>query len=805
MAPGVLATIPGRADPFKAQEQQFKVRDQQLQEEAASRAREDQAFQREKFEREMAKKDAPERDAKVTQDERAAAGYYRRAVNAHRLYGQGVLPRNPLAQTAVDMLPESWENAVSDPQRRAAENYADEFIRAKLRKESGAAIPPEEMAQEYRVYFPVPGDTEEDLQRKAGLREEAIAGLRIASGGEAERSLLGLQGGEAGQHIFDPAKTEPGEALSLSDGEGTQTVNDPTLAGVNGKINSMLKGGATIREVSDYIVSAGIPLDGEMRRQLQEINAFRRKNPGYKGDYRVDIDDKVVPMSSFRSLVADAANSPLAAGIVASANTLTGNHLDNIIGAAGGNAELANVGTGILRDENPYASLAGDVAGGIGVYGAGRMGLAAIGRASAPATGAFAAPAIAGDAAMGAYIGSGADGTEMFSGSNALAGAVGGALGGVVGRGAINTAARAISPTGGYLAPAYAEGVQPTLGQRLGGIADRAEQAFGSIPAVGGIQRAARNNAVEQWQAGAFNQALRDIGTELPKGVRTGTAAHAYMQRSFNQAYDKARSGMTFRRDPEFDKDFTDLVQNEVVALGNDGQRIFKSFVDRGNNLLTARGGTLAGQDYKSLVSRIEAKVRSLRKNPQGDTELADTLEGLSMALDKGARRHSTPEAVQAIDAADRGYVKAVLIEEASRRAGSDMGEFTGKQLEGAIRNSSGRRSRQALRGEAPLQDYAAAGVRLGNTMPDSGTPERLMYGITAAGGMGGAAGVIHPGLMAPWVIDTIASLPGARQAVNLLMAPNRRGLDPARQRLMERAQLSGALLAAPAAQTSAQ
>lgn len=178
--------VPLRPDPYK-------VRDQQLQEGAALRAEEDQNFQRQKFEWEKQKQALPPKDAKTTMDERGAAGFYRRAVNAHQKYAEGVLPRGPIAQSAIDVLPESWENTYFDgADRRAAKNYAEEFIRAKLRKESGASIPPAEMEQEYRVYFPVPGDEPADLERKKGLREEAIAGLKLASGGEAEAALEGL-------------------------------------------------------------------------------------------------------------------------------------------------------------------------------------------------------------------------------------------------------------------------------------------------------------------------------------------------------------------------------------------------------------------------------------------------------------------------------------------------------------------------------------------------------------------------------------------------------------------------------------
>jgi hypothetical protein len=172
---GMVVGTPRPPDPFK-------VRDQQLQEESAARAREDQQFQRQKFEREMAQKD----EAKVTDGAKTAAGYYSRALRAHQGYGGGVAPRGAATQFVVDQLPTGFVNEQSSPERRAAQNYADEFIRAKLRRESGASIAPEEMRKEYEVYFPIPGDTQADFERKKALREQAIEGLRNEAGPAAE-------------------------------------------------------------------------------------------------------------------------------------------------------------------------------------------------------------------------------------------------------------------------------------------------------------------------------------------------------------------------------------------------------------------------------------------------------------------------------------------------------------------------------------------------------------------------------------------------------------------------------------------
>lgn len=806
--PGVLATIPGRVDPYK-------VRDQQLQEEANERAREDQKFQREKFEREMAKADKAT-DPKLVEGERTAAFLATRVAGGMQDLREA-LSDNPdaakptVGQAFAGLFGSTARGWANTPARRQVEAAQMDILDAALTLGTGAAYTREQLEGYREAYFPTLTDDPETIRGKQERLERLLESAKVKAGSaapqidEALAALGGKQVSETkdGERIYEGGSPQ---SVELSDG-GTQRIDDPVLAGVNAKINGMLKAGESGTAIANYLKQAGIPLNAV---NLREVLQWRKANPGYKGDYTVNIDDKLVPMSGMRSLVADAANSPFAAGVVSAADTITGGHLDNIVGAAGGNAELANMGIGMLRDANPKASFVGDLTGGGLLYGAGGAGLQAVRGATAPATGTLAGRAIAGDAALGGYIGSGQGGTQAFSPGNALAGAVGGAGGGILGRGAINTAGRTLSPTGGRLAPFYEEGGQPSLGQRVGGVVNRAEQAFGNIPLLGGIQRANRNQAVEQWQAGAFNKALREIDGidgvkgRLPTGVKTGPQAHAYMQRSFNRAYDKARSGLTFRRDPQFDQEFTDLVTNEVATLGQDGQNIFKTFVDRGTNLLNARNGVLSGDDYKSLVSRIEAKVRGLRKSPNGDTELADALEGLSLALDSAARRHSAPEAVKALDSADRGYVMAVLIEEAARQRGTDIGEFTGKNLEGAILNNSGRRSRRALRGEAPLQDYAKAGKELGDTMPDSGTAERLMYGSGTAGLMGAAAQFTHPLTLAPWALDTLANIPGIKQAVNAIMAPNRKALDPARQRLMERAHLGG-LLAAPGAQATAQ
>lgn len=56
------------------------------------------------------------------------------------------------------------------------------FTEARLRKESGAAIPPQEYENDRQTYFPMPGDKPETLIQKAKARKIVLESLRIGAG-----------------------------------------------------------------------------------------------------------------------------------------------------------------------------------------------------------------------------------------------------------------------------------------------------------------------------------------------------------------------------------------------------------------------------------------------------------------------------------------------------------------------------------------------------------------------------------------------------------------------------------------------
>lgn len=132
---------------------------------------------------------------KTTEGERNAAGFYQRMVNATKelndLTNAGYNPNNlrdrvgagvdniPLLGGALAPLGRVGTTSQGQQYQQAAMNW----IRANLRKESGAAIGVKEADDEYKNYFPVLGDSPEVIAQKARNRAVVEQAMRSAAGG----------------------------------------------------------------------------------------------------------------------------------------------------------------------------------------------------------------------------------------------------------------------------------------------------------------------------------------------------------------------------------------------------------------------------------------------------------------------------------------------------------------------------------------------------------------------------------------------------------------------------------------------
>ena len=124
---------------------------------------------------------------KPTVEQSNAAGYAQRMVAADQILAN---PKIAAAAPGVGsalvgvtpLVGDSLKNILQSSETQQYGQAAGDWIRAKLRRESGAAIGLEEEAKEFRTYFPMPGDSAAVIKQKAEARQRANQGVIQAAG-----------------------------------------------------------------------------------------------------------------------------------------------------------------------------------------------------------------------------------------------------------------------------------------------------------------------------------------------------------------------------------------------------------------------------------------------------------------------------------------------------------------------------------------------------------------------------------------------------------------------------------------------
>jgi len=136
---------------------------------------------------------------KPTESEQKAAGFAQRMefsdqaikdieskVASQQLAGKDVGTMYPTARTqalgAVPLIGGYLENIGSSTQQQLYKNAQENWVRANLRKESGAVIGADEMRDEIRTYFPQPGEKPEKIAQKQMLRQVTQNAMKTAAG-----------------------------------------------------------------------------------------------------------------------------------------------------------------------------------------------------------------------------------------------------------------------------------------------------------------------------------------------------------------------------------------------------------------------------------------------------------------------------------------------------------------------------------------------------------------------------------------------------------------------------------------------
>jgi hypothetical protein len=122
----------------------------------------------------------------ITEGERGAANYYGRMKESEKLLTDFVptIPQYMAAKKSLSggSITSSIANNFLTPEQQSYYQAASDWVRAKLRKESGAAIGVDEMEKEIKTYFPSPGDSAAVVAQKKKAREQATTGMRRMGG-----------------------------------------------------------------------------------------------------------------------------------------------------------------------------------------------------------------------------------------------------------------------------------------------------------------------------------------------------------------------------------------------------------------------------------------------------------------------------------------------------------------------------------------------------------------------------------------------------------------------------------------------
>lgn len=271
------------------------------------------------------------------------------------------------------------------------------------------------------------GDLDPTKRRKQGSVAPVIGG--------ATPPPPGAPGTPTRSTTFYGDGGQGGGAATLATGS-TKTEKNPALAGVNAKVAGMLRDGASDTAIRDYLAKSGASANPASVNAALE---FRRRNPGYKGGYSVDLENRQVATTGWNKF----ASSPVGTGIYAAVDAGMAGLTDEFASIAGGGdfADL-NARKQAAFATNPVSAFTGQAIGTIGSM----TGIGALGRSTGLAS-RFSNPALVGDIAFGTASGAGQSNDNRLLGGTL--GGVGGLAGNVVGNTAASGVGRlARSPAG---------------------------------------------------------------------------------------------------------------------------------------------------------------------------------------------------------------------------------------------------------------------------------------------------------------------------------------------------------------------
>lgn len=283
------------------------------------------------------------------------------------------------------------------------------------------------------------------------------------------------------------------------------------------------------------------------------------------------------------------------------------------------------------------------------------------------------------------------------------------------------------------------KGIQPTVGQSLGGGFNRLEEVAQNIPGLG--VRQARERAEEEFRKSFITDAMRPLGVTIKDGTPREMIKQA--ESAVDDAYDAMRAKMpesvvvdnglreTLRAS-------RDRIDNEFSLDDKEKKRLNKFLAEEIYPLM--RNGKLSKTD----LQKIDKKLGSINKS-NADNQLKEAYRVIRSDFSNWVGKKN-PAYKEAGEKAREAFMGLSRVREAAKNA--QNAKFTPGQAERGARKQDISAS-QGTTGEGLLQAEAdnAANV-LGNKVNDSGTLERIVGTgglLTGAAGAGLGVPVLAP------------------------------------------------------------
>lgn len=515
----------------------------------------------------------------------------------------------------------------------------------------------------------------------------------------------------------------PGGPLTLSR-DGTKTVIDPTLRGVNDRVAGLIKRGASEQDVRDYLEQVRPGL-GANTANIGAWIDFHKQHPDKP--VAVQIDRAQIPLDAVPSWVNKAAQSGPGAYTMSAADAASMGTLDNFTS----NPALSRAGMAGVQSEHGPASVLGTVTGAaapsmLAEYGLGKLGLAG-GKAV------LGARPIAADALYGGAYGAGSNDDNRVKG--ALLGALAGAGGGVVGRGGVKVAGKALTGvTDAGKTLLKDSGVPLTIGQMAGGWAKGLEDRASSLPWVGDAIKNAQTKGLKKFNSAGFKGIFEPTGQTASGQI--GEAGVNDATDLIDQAYKTALGGKQVAIDLPYKSANASIIP-QVQSVPRVGPELAGA-IDKTVSPLV-NGGTLTGEDMQAAVRGLQQLKAGYKNDPLFQTDIAPAIDAVHSNL-RGLWERQAPDVMPAYDAANAAFKNFATVRDSVNAAVNTDGVFTPAQLGTQARKNTiafgGKAA--AASGDRPFFDLQRAGQNiLPSKIPDSGTAGRLAIPLLA-GAVGG-------------------------------------------------------------------